>query len=104
MASHAIPFSLAWLRRARRGDVAHHHRHERADAYRFRFYQYRRRCASLRHARGHVSQSGHPRRRHRRSLNDVPSTGMEWPEFKEQFARFREAITLIRQALDRGAE
>jgi coenzyme F420-dependent glucose-6-phosphate dehydrogenase len=31
------------------------------------------------------------------SLNDVPSTGMEWPEFKERFARFREAITLIRQ-------
>ena len=31
------------------------------------------------------------------SLNDVPSTGMAWPEFKERFARFREAITLIRQ-------
>ena len=31
------------------------------------------------------------------SLNDVPSTGMEWPEFKERFARLREAITLMRQ-------
>jgi coenzyme F420-dependent glucose-6-phosphate dehydrogenase len=31
------------------------------------------------------------------SLNDVPSTGMTWPDFKERFARFREAITLIRQ-------
>src|SRR5246127_3812354 len=31
------------------------------------------------------------------SLNDVPSTGMEWPEFKERFPRYREAITLIRQ-------
>src|SRR5277367_422693 len=31
------------------------------------------------------------------SLNDVPSTGMAWPDFKERFARFREAITLIRQ-------
>ena len=31
------------------------------------------------------------------SLNEVPSTGMVWPEFKERFARFREAIDLIRQ-------
>ncbi len=31
------------------------------------------------------------------SLNDVPSTGMEWPEFKERFARLREAIALMRQ-------
>ena len=31
------------------------------------------------------------------SLNEVPSTGMEWPEFKERFARLREAITLMRQ-------
>jgi len=31
------------------------------------------------------------------SLNEVPSTGMEWPEFKERFARLREAITLIRR-------
>ena len=31
------------------------------------------------------------------SLNEVPSTGMEWPEFKERFARLREAVTLIRQ-------
>ena len=31
------------------------------------------------------------------SLNEVPSTGMEWPEFKERFARLREAVTLIRR-------
>ncbi len=32
-----------------------------------------------------------------KSLNEVPSTGMQWPEFKERFARLREAITLIRR-------
>jgi coenzyme F420-dependent glucose-6-phosphate dehydrogenase len=31
------------------------------------------------------------------SLNEVPSTAMVWPEFKERFARMREAVTLIRQ-------
>lgn len=31
------------------------------------------------------------------SLNEVPATGMEWPEMKERFARLREAVTLIRQ-------
>ncbi|HET6183836.1 MAG TPA: glucose-6-phosphate dehydrogenase (coenzyme-F420) [Acetobacteraceae bacterium] len=31
------------------------------------------------------------------SLNEVPSTGMEWPEFKERFARLRESIQLIRR-------
>src|ERR1700685_3055582 len=31
------------------------------------------------------------------SLNEVPSTGMTWPDFKERFARLREAITLIRR-------
>ena len=31
------------------------------------------------------------------SLNEVPSTGMTWPDFKERFARLREAVTLIRQ-------
>jgi coenzyme F420-dependent glucose-6-phosphate dehydrogenase len=31
------------------------------------------------------------------SLNEVPSTGIAWPEFKERFARFREAVTLIRR-------
>jgi len=30
------------------------------------------------------------------SLNEVPSTGMEWPELKERSARLREAIRLIR--------
>src|SRR5262249_22797340 len=31
------------------------------------------------------------------SLNEVPATGIEWPPFKERFARFREALSLIRQ-------
>jgi coenzyme F420-dependent glucose-6-phosphate dehydrogenase len=31
------------------------------------------------------------------SLNDVPATAMVWPEFKERFARMREAVTLIRR-------
>ena len=30
------------------------------------------------------------------SLNEVPATGIEWPAFKERFARLREAVTLIR--------
>ena len=30
------------------------------------------------------------------SLNEVPSTGQPWPEFKERFARLREAVNLIR--------
>ncbi len=32
-----------------------------------------------------------------KSLNEVPSTGMAWPEFKERFARLREAIALIKR-------
>jgi coenzyme F420-dependent glucose-6-phosphate dehydrogenase len=31
------------------------------------------------------------------SLNEVPATGLAWPEFKERFARFREALSLIRK-------
>jgi coenzyme F420-dependent glucose-6-phosphate dehydrogenase len=31
------------------------------------------------------------------SLNEVPATGLEWPPFKERFARLREALTLIGQ-------
>ncbi len=31
------------------------------------------------------------------ALNEVPATGMAWPEFKERFGRLRESITLIRQ-------
>jgi coenzyme F420-dependent glucose-6-phosphate dehydrogenase len=31
------------------------------------------------------------------SLNEVPATGMVWPEFKERFARMREAVTLMRR-------
>src|SRR6202453_655251 len=30
-------------------------------------------------------------------LNEVPSTGMKWPETKERFARLRGALTLIRR-------
>jgi coenzyme F420-dependent glucose-6-phosphate dehydrogenase len=30
------------------------------------------------------------------SMNEVPSTGQPWPEFKERFARLREAVSLIR--------
>src|SRR6516225_11524946 len=31
------------------------------------------------------------------SLNEVPSTGVTWPDFKERFARLREAVTLMRR-------
>lgn len=31
------------------------------------------------------------------SLNEVPATGMVWPELKERSARLREAVTLIRK-------
>lgn len=31
------------------------------------------------------------------SLNEVPATGIAWPEFKERFARLREALALIRR-------
>ncbi|TMC13755.1 MAG: glucose-6-phosphate dehydrogenase (coenzyme-F420) [Chloroflexi bacterium] len=31
------------------------------------------------------------------SMNEVPVTGLEWPEFKERFARLREAVELIRK-------
>ncbi|MBO0710413.1 MAG: glucose-6-phosphate dehydrogenase (coenzyme-F420) [Acetobacteraceae bacterium] len=31
------------------------------------------------------------------SLNDVPATGLTWPDFKERFARLRESVTLIRR-------
>jgi coenzyme F420-dependent glucose-6-phosphate dehydrogenase len=31
------------------------------------------------------------------SLNEVPPTGIEWPDFRERWARLREAIALIRQ-------
>jgi coenzyme F420-dependent glucose-6-phosphate dehydrogenase len=31
------------------------------------------------------------------SMNEVPATGQPWPEFKERFARLREAVTLIRK-------
>ena len=31
------------------------------------------------------------------SLNEVPATGMHWPEMKERFARLRESVTLIRK-------
>ncbi len=31
------------------------------------------------------------------SLNEVPATGVAWPDMKERFARLREAVRLIRQ-------
>jgi coenzyme F420-dependent glucose-6-phosphate dehydrogenase len=31
------------------------------------------------------------------SLNEVAPTGIEWPEFKERWARLREAVTLMRR-------
>jgi coenzyme F420-dependent glucose-6-phosphate dehydrogenase len=31
------------------------------------------------------------------SLNEVPAIGIAWPEFRERFARLREAVTLMRQ-------
>jgi coenzyme F420-dependent glucose-6-phosphate dehydrogenase len=31
------------------------------------------------------------------SINEVPSTGIAWPEFKERLSRLREAIALMRQ-------
>jgi len=31
------------------------------------------------------------------SLNEVPATGMKWPEQKERFSRLRESVRLIRQ-------
>jgi coenzyme F420-dependent glucose-6-phosphate dehydrogenase len=31
------------------------------------------------------------------SLNEVPATGMVWPEFKERFARLRESVVLMRK-------
>ena len=31
------------------------------------------------------------------SLNEVPATGIEWPDMKERFARLREAVTLVRR-------
>lgn len=30
-------------------------------------------------------------------LNEVPATGMVWPDFKERFARLRESVTLMRK-------
>ena len=36
------------------------------------------------------------------SLNEVPATGMKWPDTKERFARLREAITPDPQAVERG--
>ena len=32
-----------------------------------------------------------------KSLNEVPATGIEWPGFKERFARLRKSIALIRR-------
>ena len=37
------------------------------------------------------------------AMNEVAVTGIEWPEYKERFARLREAVRLIRAALGRRA-
>jgi len=31
------------------------------------------------------------------SLNEIPATGTDWPEFKERYARLREAVSLMKQ-------
>ena len=36
------------------------------------------------------------------SLNEVAPTGIEWPEFRERFARLREAVTLMRRLWSMG--
>ena len=36
------------------------------------------------------------------ALNEIAVSGLEWPEFKERFARLREAVRLMRAAVDRG--
>ncbi len=30
------------------------------------------------------------------ALNEIPATGIEWPQFRERFARLREAVELVR--------
>ncbi|MDQ3809338.1 MAG: glucose-6-phosphate dehydrogenase (coenzyme-F420) [Chloroflexota bacterium] len=35
------------------------------------------------------------------SLNEVPPTGITWPDFRERYARLREAVTLMRQLWSR---
>ncbi len=90
------PFSLAWLGALGATDLAHRHRHERADAH--LSLSPRGRGASFRHSRA----SCFPDRvvlgvGTGELLNEVPSTGMTWPDFKERFARLREAVTLIRR-------
>ena len=37
------------------------------------------------------------------SLNEVPPMGIEWPDFKERWARLREAVTLMRRLWSRGS-
>ena len=36
------------------------------------------------------------------ALNETAVTGAEWPDFKGRFARLREAVRLMRRAVDRG--
>ena len=89
------PSALAWLGALGRQHATHRHGHQRADAD-IPLSSLRRR-AGLRHAGlmfpgrvilGVGTGEG---------LNEVPSTGMKWPEMKERFARLREALTLIRR-------
>ena len=89
------PSSLVWLGARRRADHEARAGHQRADAD--LPLSPVDRGAGLRHlgamAPGRVILgigTGE-------GLNEVPSTGAPWPEFKERFARMREAVTLIRK-------
>ena len=90
---------MAW--RARRGYVAHHHRHERADAH--LSLPARRHRASLRHARGHVSQSGRPRRRHRGIAERRPLDRHGMARVQGAVRAFPRGDHPHPSALDRGA-
>ena len=82
-------------RRARRAHLARHHRHERAHAH--LPLSSLDRGAGVRHARRDVPGTRDPRRRHRRIAERGAVDRHAWPEFKERFARLREAVPLIRK-------
>ncbi len=90
------PAAIAWLGRARRLDLAHRPRHQRAHPHLPPPPLHG--GAGLRHARPAFSRArGAGRRLRRGSLNEVPATGAAWPELKERTARLREAVQLIRR-------
>ena len=70
-------------------------RHERADAV--VPLQPGRARPAVRHPRPAQPGPRRPRRRHRRGpQRDVASASPDWPDFKERFARLREAVRLMR--------